>query len=95
MVSGGLGDIILALLKSLDEKFLEGGLDPQISIFSNKILFDQNDHMYFDSEFFNKREQCKEVPTRKNLLVIGDNIGDNFMADHKDHNNIISICIID
>lgn len=66
-----------------------------IEIYSNKILFDDKGFMYFDDQFFNKREETHDLQLRDNLILVGDNLGDNFMAEHSDDINYISFCLID
>lgn len=95
VVSGGLGDIILAVINSMHAKFLKQELSDIVKIYSNRILFDEQGFMYFDDEFFNKREGACNIKDRQNLILVGDNLGDNFMAEHQQPDNFISICLID
>ena len=56
IISGGLGDIIMVIIKSLNQKYLNNS-PIDLEIHGNKLDFDENGFMYFDEQFFNKREE--------------------------------------
>ena len=51
--------------------------------------------MYLDDQFFSKKSDTYIDEHRENYVLIGDNLGDNFIAEKKGTLNHISFCIID
>ncbi len=95
--SAGLGDIIKGLLLSA------GRLTPNVHLLSNFYIFDQEGRVIGkkNSIFihtFNKNEievkktpYYKEIAQRKNVLLLGDSLGDLGMSEGIDHDIIIRI----
>lgn len=97
ILSAGLGDIIKELLES------EGKLTPNMHLLSNFYLFDElgtvigrKNQNFIHT--FNKNEvevkktpYYKEIATRKNVLLLGDSLGDLGMSEGMEHDNIIRV----
>lgn len=94
--SSGLGDLILEFLKQ------KHFLTPNIHIISNFFSFDQQgqaiDHHHPLIHIFNKQEYeikntlyAQEITGRKNVILLGDSIGDLGMTEGIDHDTILRI----
>jgi len=94
--SSGLGDLILEFMKQYQY------LTPNVHIISNFFSFDQQgkaiDHHHPLIHVFNKHEYeikntpySKEIVQRKNVILLGDSIGDLGMTTGIHHNTILRI----
>lgn len=95
--SAGLGDIIKELLES------EGKLTPKVHLLSNFYVFDEQGTVIGrkNKNFihtFNKNEvevkktpYYKEIAIRKNVLLLGDSLGDLGMTEGMEHDCIIRV----
>jgi cytosolic 5'-nucleotidase 3 len=96
ILSAGLGDVIKGFLEK------ENIMNDKIHIISNFFEFDKDGNTTgYKSKIihtFNKNESSvkntsyyKEIKTRKNVILLGDNLGDLKMSEGIDHNSIIKI----
>ena len=95
--SAGVGDIIKELL------LLEGKLAPNVHLLSNFYLFDEQGlvigkkntnfiHTFNKNEVEVKKTPCyNEIKQRKNVLLLGDSLGDLGMNEGLEHETIIRI----
>jgi cytosolic 5'-nucleotidase 3 len=96
ILSAGLGDVIKGFLEK--EKIMNN----KIHIISNFFEFDKDEKAVgYKSKIihtFNKNESSvkntpyyEEIKTRKNVILLGDNLGDLMMSEGIDHNSIIRV----
>ncbi len=95
--SAGIGDIIREYLRSIDK------FSPNLQVISNLLEFDKDGKaIRYDEDHiihtFNKNEvqvkdhpYHKEIEKRKNVILLGDQIGDLNMAEGMPHDCIIKI----
>ncbi|MCB9359215.1 hypothetical protein H6503_04750 [Candidatus Woesearchaeota archaeon] len=96
ILSAGLGDVIMEFLKAERKltknlhvisnfyRFNDAG---EVIGYQSKVIhtFNKNEYGIRDTDYF------KEVEHRKNVILLGDNLGDCNMADGLEHSNVIKI----
>lgn len=99
IISSSIGDMLLEFLK------IKGLLSNNLHIISNLLEFDKNGksigikkiiHVFNKNEIEIKDSPIyKEIIKRKNILLLGDSIGDLGMIENIDYDNVIKIGFLD